>query len=114
MLWLNVASPLLLLSFALAHSSPDHLHDNGSTCQDLTAHPDRMTTLPGWNQPLPSPWFSGYLEYEFQGQKVHTHYVLIEAEQIDDDPVDKKPLIYWVSSLRLQWFKTCLRPDAKR
>lgn len=55
-------------------------------------HPDWVEKLPGWNQPLPSRWYSGFLEYEFHGRQVRTHYTLVEAE---DDPHDEKPLIYW-------------------
>ena len=51
----------------------------------LTNHPDRVHSLPGYNQPLPSLWFSGYLEYEFHGRQVHTHYMLILAEDIVDE-----------------------------
>jgi carboxypeptidase C (cathepsin A) len=64
-------------------------------CADIEDHTDRVKSLPGWNQPLPSNWFSGYLDYDFQGQQVHTHYVLIEVEQIGDQNSDDKPLIYW-------------------
>ena len=60
-------------------------------------HPERMTSLPGWNQPLPSPWFSGYLDYELDGRQVHTHYILVLAETIEESEQDhdEKPLIYW-------------------
>lgn len=92
----KLLSTLLILSAASGELGSKQ-RDDGTKCQDLNDHPDRMTTLPGWNQPLPSRWYSGYLDYEFQGQKVHTHYVLIEAEQVGDDPVEEKPLIYWVS-----------------
>lgn len=75
-------------------------HD--TTCVDNVAHPDHVSSLPGWNQPLPSHWFSGFLEYEFHGQTVHTHYVLVQAEDVDCDCGDNpcecdedKPLIYW-------------------
>ena len=61
----------------------------------MESHPDRVLEVPGWNQPLPSRWYSGYLDYEFHGQQVHTHYVLLEAEQTGDCICDK-PLIYWV------------------
>jgi serine carboxypeptidase-like clade 1 len=63
-----------------------------------------MTSLPGWNHSLPSYWHSGYLEYELEGQQVHTHYVLVNAEETEDEahahananaPADPKPLIYW-------------------
>lgn len=50
--------------------------------------------MPGFNQPLPTPWFSGYLDYEFEGRQVHTHYVLVLAED-NNDWDDEKPLIYW-------------------
>mmetsp|Transcript_10790 Transcript_10790/g.29802 ORF Transcript_10790/g.29802 Transcript_10790/m.29802 type:complete len:564 (+) Transcript_10790:58-1749(+) len=58
---------------------------------------DRVVDFPGWTdrQPLPSPWFSGYLEYEFQGRTVNTHYVLVMAEQDNAQKYDDKPLIYW-------------------
>lgn len=53
---------------------------NGCPCQDRVHH------FPGWNQPLPSRWFSGFLEYAFMGRTVHTHYVLVEAEEgVGDD-----------------------------
>jgi len=57
-------------------------------------HPDRVYEVPGWDQPLPSRVYSGYLDYEFHGQQVHTHYVLVEAEEVGDCACDK-PLIYW-------------------
>lgn len=55
-------------------------------------HGDFVSHLPGFNQPLPSPWYSGYLRYELEGRTVHTHYVLVEAEM---DFHKTKPLIYW-------------------
>ena len=62
----------------------------------LKDHPDRLKSLPGWNQPLPSRWYSGYLNYDFQGIQIHTHYVLVEAEELGDESNDEdKPLIYW-------------------
>lgn len=59
---------------------------------DLRDHPDLMTHMPGFDQPLPSKWYSGYLDYELEGRQVHTHYVLVEAE---DNLAGDKPLIYW-------------------
>jgi serine carboxypeptidase-like clade 1 len=58
------------------------------------SHADFVKFLPGFNAPLPSPWFSGYLYYEMNGQQVHTHYTLIAAEN-DWDEDNPKPLIYW-------------------
>eukprot|EP00548_Thalassiothrix_antarctica_P005196 CAMPEP_0194141190 /NCGR_PEP_ID=MMETSP0152-20130528/10651_1 /TAXON_ID=1049557 /ORGANISM="Thalassiothrix antarctica, Strain L6-D1" /LENGTH=558 /DNA_ID=CAMNT_0038839739 /DNA_START=42 /DNA_END=1715 /DNA_ORIENTATION=- len=57
------------------------------------AEADRITSLPGWDAPLPSAWYSGYLDYELEGQNIHTHYILLEAEELSDE--DKKPLLYW-------------------
>lgn len=54
---------------------------------------DRVYSIPGWNQPLPSPWYSGLLTYEFQGRIIHTHYILVLAEF--DAEYARKPLIYW-------------------
>lgn len=67
----------------------DNGNNGGESCLSQSKHPDRMFEFPGWNQPLPSAWYSGYLEYEFQGQRVHTHYVLVQAEE------EELPLIYW-------------------
>jgi carboxypeptidase C (cathepsin A) len=61
-------------------------------------HPDKMHSLPGLNMPLPSPWYSGYLHYELEGQQVHTHYVLVDAEDDDEGEGEgTKPLIYWTN-----------------
>src|SRR5690348_2536626 len=59
-----------------------------------TSHADFVKGLPGLNAPLPTNWFSGYLDYEFNGQQVHTHYTLVAAEN-DWDEDHPKPLIYW-------------------
>lgn len=67
---------------------------------------DRVQRLPGYDAPLPSPWYSGYLTYELGNHTIHTHYVLVMAESVKDDGDDdddgndeqsskKKPLIYW-------------------
>lgn len=53
---------------------------------------DLMSHMPGLNQPFPTNWYSGYLDYELEGVQVHTHYVLVQAE---DDLANDKPLIYW-------------------
>jgi carboxypeptidase C (cathepsin A) len=80
---LRVSLLSLLLALLSKQSTADCL---------VQEHPDAMTHMPGMNQPLPSKWFSGYLDYEFEGQQVHTHYVLVEAE---DNMAGDKPLIYW-------------------
>ena len=91
-------------------NSDNDVKDNGSSCLLQSDHPDRMKSIPGWDQPLPSAWYSGYLDYELEGQTVHTHYVLIQAEEGDDDEQknnnegenekeneneNELPLIYW-------------------
>eukprot|EP00529_Nitzschia_sp_RCC80_P013191 CAMPEP_0113484406 /NCGR_PEP_ID=MMETSP0014_2-20120614/23945_1 /TAXON_ID=2857 /ORGANISM="Nitzschia sp." /LENGTH=591 /DNA_ID=CAMNT_0000378007 /DNA_START=8 /DNA_END=1784 /DNA_ORIENTATION=+ /assembly_acc=CAM_ASM_000159 len=58
-------------------------------------HPDRVKSLPGYDMPLPTSIFSGYLDYELEGRQVHTHYVLMMAEDIGQDSYDDLPLIYW-------------------
>jgi serine carboxypeptidase-like clade 1 len=79
---------------------------SGGQLQCLQYHPDRMKSFPGWNQPLPSAWFSGYLDYELPGTgtSIHTHYVLVQGEEgpADDSNnsaassgADGLPLIYW-------------------
>jgi carboxypeptidase C (cathepsin A) len=56
-------------------------------------HPDFVPSLPGYNQqPFPSAVYSGHLTYDFKGEPVHTHYILIEAKNDFDNG---KPLIYW-------------------
>ena len=54
-------------------------------------HTDRMMYLPGYPHMLPSPWYSGFLDYQLNGVNVHTHYVYVEAEENENDA----PLIYW-------------------
>jgi hypothetical protein len=66
-------------------------------CAHVTSqeeHPDRLKWLPGYSHDLPSPWYSGYLDYELNGVGVHTHYVYIEADSSEGDP-SESPLIYW-------------------
>lgn len=48
----------------------------------VDSHADRVKSLPGYDAPLPSAWYSGFLEYELQGQQIHTHYILVEAERM--------------------------------
>ena len=61
----------------------------------LKHHPDSVTEIPGYNAPLPTPWFSGYLTYEFYNRTVHTHYTFVLAENNEDAT---KPIIYWSST----------------
>jgi len=82
--------PLLVLQVVVHHAAAA---SNTLCTKDGDApHPDLMSYMPGLNQPFPSNWYSGYLDYEFQGRQVHTHYVLVEAE---DNAAGDKPLIYW-------------------
>ncbi len=34
-------------------------NNNNESCLNQSTHPDRMTSFPGWDQPLPSAWYSG-------------------------------------------------------
>jgi hypothetical protein len=61
----------------------------------LKHHPDSVTEIPGYNAPVPTPWFSGYLTYEFYNRTVHTHYTFVLAENNEEAT---KPIIYWSST----------------
>lgn len=80
----------LLLAVSALWTTPATADSSCLTAQ----HPDFVPHLPGFDQPLPSPWFSGYLTYELEGRTVHTHYVLIQAEE---DFNETKPVIYWTN-----------------
>jgi hypothetical protein len=83
---------LLFLTFLIWMINPSVVLSSDEKCALLRGdHPDRIFKFPGWNQPLPSPWYSGYLDYELEGQHVHTHYTLVVAEESPED----LPLIYW-------------------
>mmetsp|Transcript_10877 Transcript_10877/g.19203 ORF Transcript_10877/g.19203 Transcript_10877/m.19203 type:complete len:510 (+) Transcript_10877:94-1623(+) len=63
--------------------------------------PSRVETthLPGWEGPLPSRWFSGYLDggkREDNGKQLWYHYTLILAEG-DEEEVPNKPLMLWTN-----------------
>jgi len=73
-------------------STVNALKDPGCAIQE--DNPDRVKSIPGFDAPLPSKWYAGYLDYEFNGEQVHTHYIHIEAEDLGDG-IDDKPLIYW-------------------
>jgi serine carboxypeptidase-like clade 1 len=84
----------------------DTKEKDNESCMLQSDHPDRMKSIPGWDQPLTSAWYSGYLDYEIEGQTVHTHYVLIQAEEEGEEDEnenendqheekDDLPLIYW-------------------
>jgi len=96
-----VASAALLLIAAAVSADSTAAEIPPSKCRATLSeeHPDHVGSLPGWNQPLPSPWFSGYLHYVFEGVEVHTHYVFVEAEEVeggdDGGGSDLRPLIYW-------------------
>jgi serine carboxypeptidase-like clade I len=77
-----------LTAVALAAES---LCENEAWIED---RPDRVYSLPGWNQPIPGLWFSGYVHYEFQGHTIHTHYMLATDEDIGGKS-SPKPVIYW-------------------
>ena len=71
---------IFLLSLALLQ------HAQGLVAQD------EVKALPGWDAPLPSRHFSGYINFS---SSKHMHYYLVEAEA--EEP-NKLPLILWVSA----------------
>mmetsp|Transcript_22449 Transcript_22449/g.41312 ORF Transcript_22449/g.41312 Transcript_22449/m.41312 type:complete len:484 (-) Transcript_22449:86-1537(-) len=50
---------------------------------------DNVSSLPGWEGALPSPWYSGYLSF---GKK-HLHYVMVEAET----KPETAPVVLWMN-----------------
>ena len=54
---------------------------------------DRVASLPGWTDALPSPMYSGFLA--LPGTQKKLHYLLVEAEP----PLDKftAPLVLWLN-----------------
>lgn len=88
----SVVVSLLLLSVCAVHVVAATTHGEVLCNSKKDASEDLMTHMPGLNQPFPSPWYSGYLHYELEGRQVHTHYVLVQAE---DNQKGDKPLIYW-------------------
>ena len=64
--------------------------------RDCRAQPagHEVTSLPGWDKPLPSRHFSGYLPVgSTSGVKGHIHYWYIEAET---NP-ETAPVVYWTN-----------------
>ena len=60
--WLRSLLPLLLLHVVI-----------GAPKADL------IDSIPGWDKPLPSRQYSGYLDV---GKTKHIHYVLVESERV--------------------------------
>lgn len=97
-LWGLLSPPVVLLFFSCCTvwSPTAVLLVDACDCR----HADFVPHLPGWDQPTPSPWYSGYLSYTLphptedggDDVQVHTHYVLVQAEQ---DFHRTKPLLYW-------------------
>ena len=54
---------------------------------------DEVTVLPGWDGPLPSRMFSGFLDSTPAGESKlqHMHYIFVESE---NDPAND-PLLIW-------------------
>jgi len=81
----------LLLLTSIATTTTTLAKEEEECSNSRMNHVDRISSLPGWDAPLPSAWYSGYLDYSLEGQAIHTHYILVEAEF----SVEDKPLIYW-------------------
>jgi len=95
-------SLLLLLLASVVSSSKEggRRDDSGKSETNSGCDDDLVTNLPGYDRPLPSRWYSGFLRYDLEGRKVNTHYVLVEAEEDinpnnDEQMHKKKPLLYW-------------------
>ena len=60
---------------------------------------DLVLSLPGWEGPLPSKWFSGFLTYKVLDKNINTHYIYIEQEKRDEVNSSTNstdgPLIFW-------------------
>ena len=41
------------------NDSSNNINTNNERCLVQSEHPDRMSSFPGWDQPLPSAWYSG-------------------------------------------------------
>ena len=54
----------------------------------VTSAADRVTALPGWDGPLKSPMYSGYVEVE----GMHVHYLFVECES---KPPQDAPVLVW-------------------
>jgi len=60
--------------------------------QSNAALKDLVLDLPGWDQPLPSRWFSGHVSAGSKdGKELFHHYILIESET----NVAKAPVVLW-------------------
>ena len=57
---------------------------------------DEVTSLPGWDAPLPSKQFSGYLD--IGGGKKHLHYWMIQAEASATVDPATAPTVLWLVS----------------
>lgn len=101
LLWASLSSVVVAKSFSSTGGSEATAADCGGVKKNCCPECDRIHHLPGYNAPLPSPWYSGYLTYELQGHTIHTHYVLVMAERLQGEQNDSnaeyaaKPLIYW-------------------
>jgi serine carboxypeptidase-like clade 1 len=84
----GLPSPLLLSLLVFPFAIPRA----ASVLVDV--HQDRVKSLPGYDAPLPSRWYSGFLDYELEGQQIHTHYIMVEAER-ESVSITPTPLIYW-------------------
>ena len=51
-----------------------------------------VAKLPGWEQKLPSPQYSGYLDV---GEGKHLHYWLATSEGESSSAPSKDPLVFW-------------------
>ena len=72
--------------FSLAHLA--------FTPPERTAASDLVASLPGWDKPLPSKMYSGYIDVSAStDREMHVHYMFVESES---DP-DTDPVLLWTN-----------------
>eukprot|EP00521_Asterionellopsis_glacialis_P015876 CAMPEP_0195304506 /NCGR_PEP_ID=MMETSP0707-20130614/34575_1 /TAXON_ID=33640 /ORGANISM="Asterionellopsis glacialis, Strain CCMP134" /LENGTH=650 /DNA_ID=CAMNT_0040368335 /DNA_START=30 /DNA_END=1982 /DNA_ORIENTATION=- len=106
--WFNVAT---VISLVLVQTRTHVVHAGSAAA----AERDLVNSLPGYDGPLPSEWFSGFLEYRLpcMGNKtIHTHYIYIKKQNSgnvaddvnsnDSPPTPPKPLVFPIRGRALE------------
>lgn len=92
---LLLLATLLLWGFENHAAKAQESNGDGESFGNEWPTKDEITSLPGWDGPLPSKWFSGYLDGGSREPniKLHYHYILILSE---NDP-ENDPLVLWTN-----------------
>ena len=57
---------------------------------------DVVASLPGWDGPLPSRWFSGFIPVALEGvQAINSHYIYVEREPVPGAEQGPAPILLW-------------------